>query len=135
MARVLIIDDDADIVDGLRLVLEANGYEVQAKFDTGELAESVKRINPDLILLDIIFPDDPQAGFKAARMLAADPDLSSVPVLVLSAVNERTNLGFSFSERDISDDFLPVQGFLEKPVEPQALLERIRALLNPEAAR
>ncbi len=135
MARVLIIDDDADIVDGLRLVLEANGYEVQAKFDTRELAESVKRINPDLILLDIIFPDDPQAGFKAARMLAADPDLSSVPVLVLSAVNERTNLGFSFSERDISDDFLPVQGFLEKPVEPQALLERIRALLNPEAAR
>ncbi len=129
MARILIIDDDLDIIDSLTLILEGNGYEVTAKTDTADVVEFARKQHPDLILLDIIFPDDPQAGFKAARALAADPALQPIPVLVLSAVNERTNLGFSFSERDISDDFLPVQGFLEKPVAPDLLLEKIRSLL------
>lgn len=129
MARILIIDDDRDIIDSLTLVLEANGHQVIGKTDTVELSGFVRAKHPDLILLDIIFPDDPQAGFKAARELAGDAALRAIPVLVLSAVNARTNLGFSFSERDISEDFLPVRGFLEKPVEPQVLLEKIRALL------
>ena len=129
MARILIIDDDLDIIDSITLILEGHGHQVVAKTDTEGLSEFVKAQHPDLILLDIIFPDDPQAGFKAARELANDVDLRAIPVLVLSAVNERTNLGFSFSERDISDDFLPVQGFLEKPVEPQVLLEKIRTLI------
>lgn len=129
MPRVLIVDDDVDIIDGLTLMLEANGFEVVARTDTEDLVAHVKEIRPDLILLDIIFPDDPQGGFKAARALAADPHSSHIPVLVLSAVNERTNLGFSFSEHDISEDFLPVRGFLEKPVEPRVLIQRIRELL------
>lgn len=129
MARILIIDDDADIIDSLTLILEGNGHQVVAKSDTESVAAFVRAQHPDLILLDIIFPDDPQAGFKVARELAQDEALRTIPVLVLSAVNERTNLGFSFSERDISEDFLPVQGFLEKPVEPGTLLEKIRSLL------
>lgn len=129
MARILIIDDDLDIIDSLTLILESNGHEVVAKTDTVELLDFVGKQHPDLILLDIIFPDDPQAGFKAARALAEDNALQGIPVLVLSAVNALNNLGFSFSERDISEDFLPVQGFLEKPVEPQLLLEKIRSLL------
>lgn len=129
MARILMIDDDLDIIDSLTMILEGNGHEVIAKTDIEDLCGFVRRQHPDLILLDIIFPDDPQAGFKAARQLASDDAVNAIPVLVLSAVNERTNLGFSFSERDISDDFLPVEGFLEKPVEPQALMEKINSLL------
>lgn len=130
MARILIVDDDPDIIDSLTMILEGNQFEVAALTDTRNLIEKAKASHPDLILLDIVFPDDPQAGFKAARLLAEDPELGAVPVLVLSAVNERTNLGFSFSEHDISDDFLPVQGFLEKPVEPALLLQRIDELLR-----
>lgn len=130
MARILIIDDDPDIIDSLTMILEGNQFEVSALTDTVDLAGKAKAIHPDLILLDIIFPDDPQAGFKAARVLASDAELSRIPVLVLSAVNERTNLGFSFTEHDISEDFLPVQGFLEKPVEPSQLIGRIRQLLG-----
>jgi len=130
MTRILIIDDDPDIIDSLTMILEGNQFEVVALTDTIDLLDATCSHHPDLILLDIIFPDDPQAGFRAARTLASDPEISAIPVLVLSAVNERTNLGFSFSEQDISDDFLPVQGFLEKPVEPAILLDKINQLLQ-----
>lgn len=130
MARIMIIDDDRDIVDSLTMVLEANGYQVAAKRDMKDLVQSVKQVNPDLIILDIMFPDDPQAGFKAARALRKDDAVRGIPVLVLSAVNARSNLGFSFTEKDISDDFLPVGGLLEKPVEPGVLLDKVKGLLG-----
>ncbi|MDH3392945.1 MAG: hypothetical protein OEL66_02985, partial [Desulfobulbaceae bacterium] len=60
-----------------------------------------------------------------------DEALQDIPVLMLSAVNQLSNLGFSFSEKDISRDYLPVAGFLEKPVEPAHLLAKIGELLAP----
>lgn len=130
MARIMIIDDDRDIIESLTMILEANEHEVSSKTDIDDLEAAVKSIHPDLILLDIVFPDDQQAGFKAARALASDQAISHIPVLVLSAVNQLSRLGFSFSEKDISEDFLPVSGFLEKPVEPATLLARIDEALN-----
>ncbi len=132
MAKILIIDDDKDIIDSLTLVLEASGYEVVFKIDTDNLIADVKAANPDLIILDVIFPEDPQAGFKAARELHKNEALEHIPVLMLSAVNIKSNLAFGFSESDISEDFMPVEAFIEKPVEPQVLLERIRNLLHTD---
>ena len=132
MAKILIIDDDKDIIDSLTLVLEASGYEVVFKIDTDNLIADVKAANPDLIILDVIFPEDPQAGFKAARELHKNEALAHIPVLMLSAVNIKSNLAFGFSESDISEDFMPVEAFIEKPVEPQVLLERIRNLLHTD---
>ena len=130
MARILIIDDDPDIVDSLTLVLEGNGHDVCIKSDTDNLIPDVMNQNPDLIILDIMFPEDPQAGFSAARSLATHEKLKSIPVLLLSAVNQRSNLSFGFSESDISEDFMPVQAFIEKPVEPSTLLNQIDQLLS-----
>ena len=129
MSKILIVDDDHDIIDSLTMILEGNGYEVVAETDTDDIVAKAKEHNPDLIILDIIFPDDDQAGFKAARLLHADEQARVIPVLMLSAVNQRSALGFSFSERDISEDFMPVGGFIEKPVEPDELLGRIKGLL------
>ena len=129
MARILIIDDDPDVVESLTMVLEGNGHQVTARHETVNLLAAVKEVHPDLIILDVIFPGDDQAGFKAARLLAADKEVGDIPVLMLSAVNQLSNLGFSFSEKDISRDFLPVAGFLEKPVEPARLLAKIGSLL------
>lgn len=130
MARILIIDDDPDVVESLTLVLEAKGYQVSARNETADLLAAVKAVHPDLIILDVVFPDDEQAGFKAARLLAGEPLVEDIPVLMLSAVNRLSNLGFNFSEKDISRDFLPVAGFIEKPVEPDRLLAKITALLT-----
>ena len=133
MARILIIDDDPDVVESLTLVLEGNGHQVEVRYETTNLLAAVQEVHPDLIILDVIFPDDEQAGFKAARLLAGDAAVQDIPVLMLSAVNQLSNLGFSFSEKDISRDYLPVAGFIEKPVEPARLLEKIGELLVPTA--
>lgn len=130
MANILIIDDDLDIIDSLTMILESNGHQVSVKTDTDNLVEGIKEAMPDLIILDIIFPEDPNAGFTAARELHKNDEVKHIPVLLLSAVNQQSNMSFGFSETDISDDFMPVRGFIEKPVEPSVLLSKVSELLG-----
>lgn len=131
MTRILMIDDDPDIILSTRMVLEAHGYEVAELNHVRHLSDDVRRIAPDLIILDVMFPEDPQAGFKAARELSKNPELKDIPVLLLSAVNQRNQLGFAFSSADISADFMPVSAFVDKPIEPKTLLALIRDHLAP----
>jgi CheY-like chemotaxis protein len=130
MANILIVDDDLDIVDNLKMILEANGHQVSVKTDTDNLLASVLETPPDLIILDIIFPEDPNAGFTAARELHKTDKVKDIPILLLSAVNQMSKMSFGFSETDISEDFMPVRGFIEKPVEPAVLLSKINELLG-----
>jgi CheY-like chemotaxis protein len=132
MANILLIDDDPDIVDSLTMILEGNGHQVSVKGDTDDIVEGVMKVNPDIIILDIMFPEDPQAGFTAARELERNEKVRDIPVLLLSAVNQRSNMSFGFSDTDISDDFMPVEAFIEKPVEPSVLLAKIGELLKPQ---
>ncbi len=129
MARVFLIDDDPDIIDSLTMILEASGHEVLSKMNTDDVVESIVEAAPDIVVLDVIFPEDPQAGFVSARLISADDRIKGIPVLILSAVNQQSNMSFGFSEADISSDFMPVQAFLEKPVEPKVLLSKIDQLL------
>lgn len=130
MANILIIDDDPDIIDSLKMILESDNHRVSVKTDTDDLLETIRQAAPDLIILDIIFPEDPNAGFTAARELHKNDEVKHIPVLLLSAVNQQSNMSFGFSETDISDDFMPVEGFIEKPVEPATLLSKVNELLG-----
>jgi CheY-like chemotaxis protein len=122
MKKIMIIDDDLDQVDSLRIVLETK-YTVVDKNDTDNVVQAIKDQNPDMIILDVMFPEDPNAGFTAAREIASDDVTGKIPVIILSAVNTRSDLSFSFSESDANNSFMPVRHFLEKPVEPKRLLE------------
>jgi CheY-like chemotaxis protein len=130
MANILIVDDDLDIIDNMKMILEANGHQVSVKTSTDNLVEAVMQAPPDLIILDIIFPEDSNAGFTAARELHKSDPIKNIPVLLLSAVNQMSKMSFGFSETDISEDFMPVKGFIEKPVEPAVLLSKINELLK-----
>lgn len=130
MTKILIIDDDADTVERLTLVLVRDDYEIVTRSTTDNLVETVKMVHPDLIILEIMFPDNPQAGFIAARALSKSKELNHIPVLLLTGVNNQNDLVFNFTENDISDDFMPVHGFLDKPIEPRALLRKIAELLS-----
>ena len=130
MASIMIIDDDLDIIDSMKMILESKGHKISVKTDTDNLIDSILKENPDLIILDIIFPEDPNAGFAAARELHKTDKVKDIPVLLLSAVNQQSNMSFGFSESDISEDFMPVQGFIEKPVEPHVLIEKVDELLG-----
>ena len=130
MARILLIDDDRDILLSLRMVLEAHGHEVHELTHVREVAAEVARVAPDLVILDVMFPSDLEAGFKAARALRRDPATADIPIVILSAVNQRSPMGFTFSDDDISPDFLPVEAFVEKPVEPSKLLALVDRCLG-----
>jgi len=130
--RILLIDDDPDLRLALRLPLEASGYAI---FEAGSVVEArtaVKEIKPDLIVLDVMM-DTTTAGFQFALELHnADPrsefnEFSQVPIIMLTAIHSTTPLRFAPDE-----DYLPVQTFIEKPIDPAILLTKVRQFLGEE---
>lgn len=125
MAYLLIVDDDADFADSVATVCRALGHEAKVVLKPTEALPSVAERRPDAVILDVMFPEDPAAGFQVARDLRKRvPDL---PILMLTAVNQQFPLGFS--HRDIDPKWLPVTDFVEKPVDFELLRERIARLL------
>ena len=125
MAYLLIIDDDTDFADAMSMVLRSAGYETATVHTPAEALSTVAERRPDVVLLDVMFPEDPSGGFKVARDLRRR--FGQLPVLLLTAVNQRFPLGFS--RKDINPDWLPISDFVEKPVEFPVLLEKIAAML------
>jgi len=130
MKRIYIIDDDRDIVESMSIVLKKNGYDVSWQYDNDGVVAKVTRAQPDLIILDVMFPEDASAGFEIARALKNEDGLKTIPILMLSAVNERGIYVGKFSNKDLDESFLPVNMFLEKPVRPATLLERVASLVG-----
>ena len=69
MKKIYIVDDDRNIVESLSIVLKSKGYSVQAQYDEENLLQNIEKAKPDLIILDVMFPQDPGAGFEMARSL------------------------------------------------------------------
>jgi CheY-like chemotaxis protein len=130
MKKVYIIDDDRDIVESMTIVLTSNKYDVVAQYDEEDVEAKVKAANPDLIILDVMFPEDSSAGFKIARRLKAEADLAKIPIIMLSAVNEKGIYMGRFTNHDLDDSWLPVSMFLDKPVSPKALIEKVSELIG-----
>lgn len=125
MSTIYIVDDDHNIVEAMRIVLESQGYQVKAQYDDQHIVNRLKQVKPDCIFLDVIFPQDDGAGFRMAREIRADETLKSIPLLMLSAVNEKGSYAGTFSNRDRDQEWLPVDEFIEKPIEPKTLLEMV----------
>lgn len=130
MKKVYIIDDDRNIVESISMVLEKEGYKVSAQYNEENAVERVAVFRPDIVILDVIFPEDDSAGFKIAKALKNDEKTQDIPILMLSAINEKGIYAGTFSNRDIDDTYLPVNGFVEKPIKPKALLERIQNIIG-----
>ena len=124
--KILIIDDDIDLVEAMRLTLEKEGYEVVDAQDGKKGLEKIAREKPDLILLDVMMETQDE-GFHIAYQIRNNPQMSDLPIIILTAVGQET--GFSL-DKDKDEDFLPVNEFLEKPVNPDFLLEKIRTALG-----
>ena len=128
--RILIVDDDPDMRLALRLPLESAGYAVSEASSVPAGLQAVKAIKPDLIVLDVMM-DTTTAGFQLALDLhSPDPkseyqEFQQIPIIMLTAIHTTTPLRFAPDE-----DYLPVQDFLEKPIEPEALLAKVREFLG-----
>jgi len=129
MAYLMIVDDDEDFATAAATVLRGGGHEVDIEFDTGAAVQAMKQRLPDLVILDVMFPESNSAGFDLARALRHEhADLKHIPILMLTAVNARFPLGFS--AMDIDDEWLPVADFLEKPVDLDALKGKVATMLR-----
>ena len=128
---ILIVDDDPDIVESTRVVLESAGYNVMAAANSAEAVDQIEKRTPDLILLDIMMAD-PTEGFHLSYKLRQDPVYSNIPIIIVSGISEKTGFNFS-SEKET--DYIKADDFLDKPVSPQTLLSKIAALLQRKQPR
>lgn len=123
--RILIVDDDPDLVEAVSMLLESEGMEPLAAYGGTEGLDMARSENPDLIVLDIMMPD--KDGYQVAKELAADEGLCNIPVIMLTAVTEyvtKTSYSHGSGKELVADDFF------EKPVDPQKLVERIVQLMG-----
>ena len=130
MKKIYIIDDDRDIVESMSMVLKANGYEVSAQYNDEDVVGNVLKSNPDLIILDVMFPENNSAGFEIAREIKGNSKLTNIPIIMLSAVNEKGIYVGRLTSQDINESWLPVSIFLDKPVQPKELLLQVKSMLD-----
>ncbi|MBI5240220.1 MAG: response regulator [Elusimicrobia bacterium] len=125
-AKILIVDDDDDQVAALRVVLESRQYRVVSASGTKTGTEVLEREAPDLIILDMMM-EGKGAGFLFSRQVRKMERFKGIPILMLTGMRSQT--GFSFPGKDKDPQFLPVDEFAEKPLNPQDLLRRVEGLL------
>jgi len=119
--KILVIDDDADLVESVQNLLEAKGYDVESASDGQEGMQKAKAIKPNLILLDVMM-NTKDEGFNVARKLNEMPEVKGTPVIMVTGVRKEMNLPFGFEP---DETWLPVKQFLEKPVKPEVLLKAV----------
>ena len=128
--HILIIDDDPDIVMAMRLPLEAKGYKVSHASGGAEGLKKVKELDPNLIILDVMM-DTTTEGFQVSLALRSpDPTseyaaYSHIPIMMVTAIHTTTPLRFGPDK-----DYLPVDEFIEKPIDPDVLLAKVAKLLT-----
>lgn len=126
MSKILIIDDDADMVEAIKIVLESNGYKVISANEGDAGYKKAETEKPNLIILDVVMKTKDQ-GFQVSYKLKNNPELSKIPIIMLTSVGRET--GFKFS-KETDEDYLPVDELIEKPIKPKDLLVKVEKLLK-----
>ena len=130
MSKIYIIDDDRNIVEFMSIVLKKNGYEVVSQYTEENVVDNLLDSKPDMVILDVMFPQNVSAGFDIAREIKKDKRVSHIPIIMLSAINEKGVYSGTFSNTDRDNSWLPVDEFVEKPIKPDQLLEKVKSVLN-----
>lgn len=125
--RLLIIDDDPEYVDGIRSILEKAYYTVDVAYNPKDGYKALETGNYDLLLLDIMMGRGAE-GVMLARKINKDPNLREIPTLIITGIREQ--IAFLFPGQPVHPRFLPTDELMEKPVEPNLLLEKVEYLLQ-----
>jgi CheY-like chemotaxis protein len=133
-AKILVVDDDPDMVESIKLILESETYGVVTAGSAEEGFAQLEAEKPDLILLDVMMPEGTE-GFQFVWKLRNQygEDLSGTPVVIVTAIHDHTRLRLYPEQQDgtyEAGEYLPVQGFIDKPVTPAQLLDTVRKVLS-----
>ncbi|MEE4164421.1 MAG: response regulator [Desulfocapsaceae bacterium] len=123
--QILLVDDDPDFVEAVRVIVESGGYDVRVAYDGQEGLEAVAEQRPDLIVLDVMMPV--MNGHEACAKLKADEATREIPIILLTAVADRVTTS-TYTHRDMLES--EAEDYMPKPVEPGELLERIKSWLQ-----
>ncbi|MDH7605888.1 MAG: response regulator [Melioribacter sp.] len=123
MALIAIIDDDPDIIDASSLVLKSKGHSIISASNPDDGYKIVKELKPDLIILDVMM-DEPDDGFYLAQKFRKEG--INTPILMYTSVAKATGLEFEKNE------MVPVDDFVEKPISPDELIQKVDNLLKKE---
>jgi len=124
--KVLIVDDEPDVREFVQAVLQDGGYEFITAGDGEEALAKAKAESPDLAILDVQMPK--KDGFQLFAELRADDATKSMPVIMLTAIGERT--GINFSAEDMGDYLgSEPEAYIEKPIDPEKLSETVSKLI------
>ena len=123
-AKILVVDDDPDFVEAMRLTLEPNGYTVVSAASGDEGLAKVRSESPNLVILDVIM-SSVLDGLQMSRRMQENPEHKRIPILMVTSI-ANTDYAALFP----TDEYISIDGFLSKPVSPKVLLERVAALLR-----
>ena len=123
--KILIIDDDPDLVEAVTMILESKNYDVAAAYGGIEGLQKAKTEKPDLVVLDVMMPD--KDGYAVCKELKADPSMKNIPVLLLTAVASKISTTRYTQQMGLETE---ADDYIDKPVEPEALVKRIEGLLS-----
>lgn len=128
MTKILVVDDDPDFVNLTRRILQSKNYEVLTASDGEKALAAMRKKRPDLVLLDIMMAYILD-GLDVSREMAEDAELKEIPVIMVTSLGSaRTQISLP------SDEYIPVEDWIQKPIDPDQLLARIEAALKkPDA--
>ncbi len=139
--KILIVDDELDIITFLSALLEENGYESVSAKDGTEGLELLRKEKPDLVLLDLMMPK--KSGITMFQELRKDPELSDIPVIIVTGVSDVTGVDFrnfmfkqpmrdekKFVETTGLSKYTVPDGYIEKPIDPAELIKVVNETLN-----
>jgi DNA-binding response OmpR family regulator len=126
MAKIAIIDDDPDIIDASSLVLTSKGYEVITANNPDDGYKIVKENSPDLIILDVMM-NEPDDGFFLAQKFRKNN--ITTPIIMYTSVSKTTGIEYGVNE------MVPVNEYVEKPISPAQLIEKVEKLLHQNIER
>jgi len=121
MIKIAIIDDDPDILDVSSLVLQSKWYQVVTASNPDDGYKLIKEENPSLIILDVMMTE-PDDGFFLAQKLRREK--IDIPIIMYASVSKTLGLEFA------ADEMIPVDEFVEKPISPETLIQKVEKLLS-----
>jgi CheY-like chemotaxis protein len=124
MAKILVVDDDPDFVEAMRLTLTPHGHQVVSAASGDEGLARVKTEAPDLVILDVIM-SSVLDGLNMSRQMQESPQSRRIPILMVTSI-ANTDYAALFP----TDEYISIDGFLSKPVSSELLLQRVAELLN-----
>jgi len=124
--KILLVDDEVDFVEITKVALENKGYQVVVAYDGKEALNMVQKEKPDLIILDVMMATKTE-GFDVSREIRKQKEFQNTPIIMLTAIRERMDVKWKIQP---DKDWLPVTEFMEKPIPPEKLIEKIEEMLK-----